>query len=239
MPCYTDMIVRVKFVRQGEKSTWAIGAYPVGREDSEIELVLFVPSNSDGYNLETYAVLKKDGIYSVRVSTCMGIPNKGDKFNKCPLKVTLVGIPQELPQVFDNDFYVYVKDINYVNTHFSSKLGAFDSSDLNNSSDTVNLTLGTTLVWVSNDAGSKSKHGSLVLDNNSSSKKTKVECSEDFTSDIDNVDNYASKLDEVIDVDEVFQSNETQSGVKKREVKEILMVIREKVVVLVGLLVVI
>ncbi|CAG8786941.1 8228_t:CDS:1, partial [Gigaspora margarita] len=65
MPCYADMIVCVKFVRQGKKSMWAIGAYPLGREDCEIEIVLFVPTNLDDYNLETYAMLEKDCLYSI------------------------------------------------------------------------------------------------------------------------------------------------------------------------------
>src|SRR6185436_20903240 len=118
--------------------------------------------------------------------------------NKCPLKVSLVGIPQELPRVLendenaifnvlisdytgqdvkfvikivfqhlnsrfahlkntirpqdslifvvgqmeiiDNDFYVYAKDINFVNTQFSSKQKSLDNSLYNSSSTAVNAT---------------------------------------------------------------------------------------------------
>src|SRR6185436_16408320 len=40
---------------------------------------------------------------TVSVSTGLTILNKAINSNKCPLKVSLVGIPQELPQVIEND----------------------------------------------------------------------------------------------------------------------------------------
>ncbi|KAF0525596.1 hypothetical protein F8M41_014415 [Gigaspora margarita] len=43
-------------------------------------------------------------------------------------------------KVFDNNFYIYAKDINYVNTHFSPKPNVSNDIDLNNSSDVANMT---------------------------------------------------------------------------------------------------
>lgn len=71
MPCYADTIVRIKCVRKNEKSdgnllvVWAIGVYPVEREDNEVEMVLFVPANYNERDHETQAVFEKDCFYSV------------------------------------------------------------------------------------------------------------------------------------------------------------------------------
>ena len=40
---------------------------------------------------------------TVSVSTGLTILNRAPNLNKCPLKVSLVGIPQELPRVIEND----------------------------------------------------------------------------------------------------------------------------------------
>ncbi|CAG8794909.1 4917_t:CDS:2 [Gigaspora margarita] len=42
MPCYADMIIKIKYVKQSEKdakvpSVWALGTYPPGHEDNEME----------------------------------------------------------------------------------------------------------------------------------------------------------------------------------------------------------
>jgi hypothetical protein len=71
MPCYADTIVRIKVVRRTERKdiglivVWAIGIYPVDREDSEIEMTLFVPINPNERDSETQAVFEKDRFYSV------------------------------------------------------------------------------------------------------------------------------------------------------------------------------
>ncbi|CAG8706975.1 4390_t:CDS:1, partial [Ambispora leptoticha] len=71
MPCYADTIVRVKYVRQTTKDdsnlivVWAVGLYPVGCEDSKIEMVLFVPINFSDRDPEAQAIFERDGFYSV------------------------------------------------------------------------------------------------------------------------------------------------------------------------------
>ncbi|CAG8634530.1 1149_t:CDS:2 [Dentiscutata erythropus] len=108
MPCYADMI--------------AIGGYPIEREDSKVELVLFVSMNLDECDPETQAIFEKDCFYSVgckimsgfykgkkrakmivSISTHLSILNKVNNLNKCLLKTSLVGVSQELPQVVEND----------------------------------------------------------------------------------------------------------------------------------------
>ena len=71
MPCYADTIVRIKYVKQhvkadlGFSTVWALGAYPVEREDYEIELVLFVPVDSNDRDSETQAIFEKDNFFAV------------------------------------------------------------------------------------------------------------------------------------------------------------------------------
>ncbi|CAG8674078.1 5460_t:CDS:2, partial [Cetraspora pellucida] len=210
MPCYTDTIVRVKYVRQSGgkgdsnfRAIWAVGTYPVEREDNEIEMVLFVPVNPDERDLETQAVFEKDSFYSVGgkiVPSYYGGKKrpKVERSNKCPLKVSLVGISQELPRVIgsnenaifnvsisdyvgqsydfivkvvfpnsnsrfgnlkntirsqnslifivgqmeiiDDDFYVYAKEINSIDTHFLFKQNVFSNNESSNVSELANTT---------------------------------------------------------------------------------------------------
>src|SRR6185369_11380292 len=121
---------------------------------------------------------------TVSTSTHLTILNKVVESNKCPLKVSLVGVPQDMPneindetvintlvtdysgqehnfimrvvfsshnlrlmhlkdiirpqeslifvvgqmEIIDNEFYVYAKDVNFVNTRFVAKRRFFDSS---------------------------------------------------------------------------------------------------------------
>lgn len=64
MLCYADMIVRIKYIKQHVKEdsdslvVWALGAYPVEREDYNIELVLFVPVDLNSRDPETQAVFE-------------------------------------------------------------------------------------------------------------------------------------------------------------------------------------
>ncbi|CAG8507793.1 4217_t:CDS:2 [Racocetra persica] len=115
-------------------------------------------------------------------------------------------------EVFDNDFYVYTKDINYVNTHFSPKLSTFDSSNSNNYSDISNMTWAQLLSIYHNIIGSLKETLDAEL---FSSISLHIECSEDFISDTDNIDSCAFKVDDVIDVDEVVQDGEIKSVVKR------------------------
>ncbi|CAG8559964.1 5484_t:CDS:2, partial [Racocetra persica] len=83
---------------------------------NDIELNLFVPSNSQERDSETQAVFEKDCFYSVRDA----------KSNKCPLKISLVGIPQELPRIVANDenaiFNVMVNDYAGEEYNFTVKV---------------------------------------------------------------------------------------------------------------------
>ncbi|CAG8822141.1 31959_t:CDS:2, partial [Racocetra persica] len=102
MPCYADTIVRVKFVKQTVKEdsnllvVWALGVYPVEQEDYNIEMTLFAPVNPDDRDPESQALFKVD------------------ESNKCPLKVSLVGIPQEVPNEIKDDAIVQILVTDYV-----------------------------------------------------------------------------------------------------------------------------
>ncbi|CAG8723790.1 9838_t:CDS:2, partial [Cetraspora pellucida] len=71
MSCYTNMIVRVKYVKQYKKEdvnllvVWALGTYSVKHEDYNIEMMLFLPISLDNRDFETQAVFKKDSFFSV------------------------------------------------------------------------------------------------------------------------------------------------------------------------------
>ncbi|CAG8485119.1 9558_t:CDS:1, partial [Scutellospora calospora] len=70
MPCFADTIVKIKYVKQNTKeksdliSIWAIGAYPIGQEDCEIELTLFLSTNLKKRDTDTQAIFEKDEFYS-------------------------------------------------------------------------------------------------------------------------------------------------------------------------------
>ncbi|CAG8596488.1 12966_t:CDS:2, partial [Cetraspora pellucida] len=188
---------------------WALGAYSVEREDYDIELILFVPIDLNDRDFESQAVFEKDRFFSVggkivpgyygnnkrakmtvSTSTHVTILNKVSEANKCPLKISLIGIPQDKPneikedivvnilitdyvgqecnfivkavfpcynlrfmhlkdtikpleslvflvgqmEIINNNFYVYVKDINYVDTYFAEKRKFLDSNAVQDSS---------------------------------------------------------------------------------------------------------
>ncbi|CAG8614023.1 9942_t:CDS:2 [Cetraspora pellucida] len=197
-------------MKQYEKDTnlsvvWALGAYPVEREDYNIEMTLFVSNDLNDRDFETQAIFEKDNFYSaggkivpgyyegnkkakmtVSTSTHVMILNKVMASNKCPLKVSLIGIPQEIPreprdgensviqtlvndfagqeynfivkvvfpyhnshftylknsiqpheslifvvgqlEIIDNDFYVYARNVNYIDAHFINKKKSSDSN---------------------------------------------------------------------------------------------------------------
>ncbi|CAG8584459.1 22550_t:CDS:2 [Cetraspora pellucida] len=120
MPCYADTIVRIKHVRRNKKedsrtfSLWAIGAYPIGTEDLEMEMTLPMPINPDDRDPDSQALFKRDEYFSVGgkivpgtyagnkrlkmlVTNSTNISIDGKASNKCPMKVSLVGIPQKMP----------------------------------------------------------------------------------------------------------------------------------------------
>ncbi|CAG8799899.1 4160_t:CDS:2, partial [Cetraspora pellucida] len=80
MPCYADMIVRVKFVKQNVKEdsnmlvVWALGAFPVEREDYNIELTFkIIPGYYEG---------NKRAKMTVSTSTHVTILSKVEESNK-------------------------------------------------------------------------------------------------------------------------------------------------------------
>ncbi|CAG8481249.1 9194_t:CDS:2 [Scutellospora calospora] len=118
MPCNADTIVKIKVVIESVKENlvvvWAIGLYPVGVENCEIELTQFVPVNLEERDHDTQATFQKDEYFSisskivpdiyknnirprmtVSTSTHLKILDRVPTSNKYSLKVSLVGIVQE------------------------------------------------------------------------------------------------------------------------------------------------
>ncbi|CAG8535433.1 22525_t:CDS:2 [Dentiscutata erythropus] len=129
MPCYADTIIKIKHAKRNEKedvkvpSVWALVTYPPGHNDKEIEVTLFLPINQDERDPELQAIFKRDEYYSVggkivpgsyngkikpkmtvAVSTHITIVDKVLTSNKCPLKTSLIGIPQEMPIEIRNTY---------------------------------------------------------------------------------------------------------------------------------------
>ncbi|RIB16354.1 hypothetical protein C2G38_2190154 [Gigaspora rosea] len=128
MPCYLDTIVKIKHVKQNETkdaksiSVWAIGMYPTGLENNEIEIGLYVPCNRDDQDHDSQAMFRRDEYYSVSrkivpnryagcvkpkmsvaTSTHLTIAGRALESNKCPLKVSLIGSAQGNPTAIDID----------------------------------------------------------------------------------------------------------------------------------------
>ncbi|CAG8771233.1 5175_t:CDS:2 [Cetraspora pellucida] len=137
MPSHIDTIVKITQVRQSFKEelklmvVWAIGVYPVGSEDREMEMVLFVPIDDEERDPNTQSVFEKNEFYSVggkvvsesyngnlrlkmTVTSLTHLTIKRDLgSNRCPLKVSLVGVVQDtVKEVNDENaiFGVLVKD---------------------------------------------------------------------------------------------------------------------------------
>ncbi|CAG8467177.1 5046_t:CDS:2 [Cetraspora pellucida] len=141
MPCNADTIIKIKVIKRSVKEkllvVCAIGIYPVGIEDCEIELVLFVPVKAEERDLATQAIFEKDEYFSVggkivpdyynnnirprawfthavfcemtvSTSTHLRILSKVPASNKCLLKVSFVEIVKEVPQ-FKNEKNAVIK----------------------------------------------------------------------------------------------------------------------------------
>ncbi|CAG8577773.1 31701_t:CDS:2 [Gigaspora margarita] len=69
MPCNIDTIVKIKVVRETEKDNWltiwAIGCYPIGDEDKEIELTSFVLVDFIERDHDLQAIFQKGEYFSV------------------------------------------------------------------------------------------------------------------------------------------------------------------------------
>ncbi|CAG8550361.1 20910_t:CDS:2 [Cetraspora pellucida] len=126
MPCNADSIVKIKVTKETIKEkllvVWAIGVYLVGIEDCEIELILFVPVKTEERDPAMQAIFERDEYFSVggkivpdyynknfrprmtvSTSTYLKILSKVLASNKCPLKVSLVGIIEEVPEFKNNE----------------------------------------------------------------------------------------------------------------------------------------
>ncbi|KAF0516136.1 hypothetical protein F8M41_017153 [Gigaspora margarita] len=96
-----------------------LGTYSVEREDYNIEIILFVPVSLDDRDPESQAVFVKDNFFSVGSKI---IPRfykenkraKVEELNKCSLKVSLLGVPQEVPNVIKVDAVVQILVSDYV-----------------------------------------------------------------------------------------------------------------------------
>ncbi|RIB11619.1 hypothetical protein C2G38_2202953 [Gigaspora rosea] len=101
MPCYLDTIIKIKYVKQNETkdtksvSVWAIGLYPAVFRKDEYYFISgkIIPSH--------YAGSTKPKMI-VATSTHLTISSRVSDSNKCPLKVSLIGTPQEKPTVIGN-----------------------------------------------------------------------------------------------------------------------------------------
>ncbi|CAG8642430.1 15428_t:CDS:2, partial [Cetraspora pellucida] len=239
MLCYADTIVRIKYTHQTEK------------QDTKLLIVWDI------------AIFEKDGFYSVNgkivpeyyrgnkrpkmtvaTSTGVTILNKVINSNKCLLKISLVGIPQESPhivevdenavinilisdyagqdynfivkvmEVIDNKFYIYFKDINYIDAHFFSKQNVLDDSSFH---EVVNIARSKLLSTYQNITESTKKipeskmlslmgqndfidkQSSLASDN-ISSKCTCTECTDEFTDLFNDTDNNDLHLNRSSDI---------------------------------------
>ncbi|CAG8500019.1 14261_t:CDS:2 [Gigaspora rosea] len=252
----------------------AIGAYPVDREDSEVEIVSFVSTNPAKRDPETKAVFERDGFYSIgrkivpvyygdvkrpkmtiSVSTGVVISNSAINANKCPMKVSLVGIPQELPRVIDNEsaifdvsvcdyvgkeikfvvkivfqyaisrfahlkntirphdslvfvigqlevivneFYIYAKDINFVNTQFLSTQKSSTNSSLTHSFEAASV-VRSKLIATHHNVKSSKEDSDVKASSSRSSNDFEID--NQLSSSLDN--NFSKKRVKIEDVDKV------------------------------------
>ncbi|CAG8692482.1 16068_t:CDS:2 [Cetraspora pellucida] len=107
MPCYLDTIIKIKHVKQNKTkdtkavSVWAIGLYPVRYEDNEIEVILYVLRRPVERDPDMQAIFRRDEYYSIGGKIIPG-HYAGSTRPKCPLKVSLIGTPQEKPSPIGN-----------------------------------------------------------------------------------------------------------------------------------------
>ncbi|CAG8592970.1 24137_t:CDS:2 [Cetraspora pellucida] len=139
MPCYVDTIVKINQVRQSDKEeskltvVWRIGTYPVESENCDMEMVLFVPINEFERDCNMQSVFEKNEYYSVGGKVVPGSYNgklrlkmtvassthltikRDPGSNRCPLKVSLVGVAQDTAkEVNDENAIVRVLVKDYV-----------------------------------------------------------------------------------------------------------------------------
>ncbi|CAG8528601.1 6309_t:CDS:2, partial [Dentiscutata erythropus] len=121
---------------------WATGVYPFESEDHELDLVLFVPIKDDEKDSNTQAIFVKDEYYCIAGKVVPKIFNNNFKLkitvltsthitirrdlgsNRCPLKVLLVGVAQDIMREFNKEDAI----VNVlVDVPFASKRKVSDS----------------------------------------------------------------------------------------------------------------
>ncbi|CAG8633212.1 15722_t:CDS:2, partial [Cetraspora pellucida] len=122
--------VVVELVKENLVVVWAIGLYPVGTEDCEIELTQFVPVDLEERDHDTQATFQKDEYFSVNDKIVLDtyknnlrprILDKVPASNRCLLKVLLVRIVQETSDFKDKEnsvIKVSVTDYSYQEYNF-------------------------------------------------------------------------------------------------------------------------
>ncbi|RHZ76595.1 hypothetical protein Glove_195g56 [Diversispora epigaea] len=120
MPCYANTIVKIKVMCQTKKRdtglliVWAVSVYPIERENNEMEIVLFVSLSSHKRDFETQAILKRTTFILSVIRSCLHImweindQSRAVNSNRYLLKVSLVGVPQESPQIVRVDENVVI-----------------------------------------------------------------------------------------------------------------------------------
>ncbi|CAG8613888.1 23465_t:CDS:2 [Dentiscutata erythropus] len=116
MPCYADTIVKIYYVKQNVSSK-----DPIYERDSETQAV-FVKDNFfcvGGKIVPGFFEGKKRAKMTVSTSTHVTILNKAVSSNKCPLKVSLVGIPQEMPNEVNDDVIISTLVTDYAGQEYN------------------------------------------------------------------------------------------------------------------------
>ncbi|RIB14478.1 hypothetical protein C2G38_2195048 [Gigaspora rosea] len=179
---------------------------------------------------------------TVSISTGVSILNKVSMLNKCPLKVSLVGFSQESPrllanddndifdllindyagqeynfivkilEVIDNNFYVYAKEINFIDTELSPKQQIFDNR---NSSEAVN-TIRSKLLSTHKNVIDDSKESSKVKSLPSTSTNEFNKRSNFNLHDVNNEDFYN---DEAINTN-IFDDIDENKGMQKKKKRQ-------------------
>ncbi|CAG8530314.1 2285_t:CDS:2 [Racocetra persica] len=127
MPCYADTIVKVNQVRQtcNEDSKLvairAVGVYPIESEDCELDMTLFIPINDEERDPNTHSIFETNEYYCVGGKVVLGHYNGNLRLkltvassthllikrelgsNRCPLKVSFVGVAQDVPKEIDRE----------------------------------------------------------------------------------------------------------------------------------------
>ncbi|CAG8785633.1 27826_t:CDS:2, partial [Dentiscutata erythropus] len=127
-------LVRIKHIKKYEKEdakytrVWAIGKYLIEQENNNNEMTQFVLTNIDERDLETQAVFEKNNFYSVGdkimtilTSTHLTILNKDTTSNKCPLKVSLIRIPQKILREVKNNENAIIQSLitDYISEEYN------------------------------------------------------------------------------------------------------------------------